>query len=70
MTTPWYSHKKIEKHLYHIDDNKISSIYLLNGDNHSVLFDTGLGIYDLKSYVSLLTNNPLTVFNTHCHLII
>jgi len=41
--------------------------YLIVGSRRAVLFDTGMGIGDLKKLVSQLTKMPLVVLNSHTH---
>lgn len=41
--------------------------FLIMGSQRAVLFDTGLGIGDIKSVVMQLTDLPITVINSHAH---
>ncbi len=41
--------------------------YLILGNKRAVLFDTGMGISDLKRLTSNLTSLPITVLNSHTH---
>ncbi len=41
--------------------------YLITGSTGALLFDTGLGLGDIKTVVSKLTNLPLLVINSHTH---
>lgn len=41
--------------------------YLILGSQRAVLFDTGMGISDLKRLISNLTSLPITVLNSHTH---
>ncbi|GKU26477.1 MBL fold metallo-hydrolase [Clostridium folliculivorans] len=43
-------------------------MYLVEGNNKSVLIDTGTGVGDLSEYVKKLTSNPITVILTHVHV--
>jgi glyoxylase-like metal-dependent hydrolase (beta-lactamase superfamily II) len=41
--------------------------YLIVGSKRALLFDTGLGIGDMRALVSHLTQLPITVLNSHTH---
>jgi glyoxylase-like metal-dependent hydrolase (beta-lactamase superfamily II) len=41
--------------------------YLVLGDERGVLFDTGMGIANIKAEVELLTDLPVVVVNSHSH---
>jgi glyoxylase-like metal-dependent hydrolase (beta-lactamase superfamily II) len=41
--------------------------YLILGDTHALLFDTGMGISDIKKIVQELTKLPIAVLNSHTH---
>ncbi len=41
--------------------------YLILGDTRAVLFDTGMGISDLKKTIAQLTKLPIIVLNSHTH---
>lgn len=41
--------------------------YLIIGKSRALLFDTGMGISDIKSVVKELTNLPIVVLNSHTH---
>jgi glyoxylase-like metal-dependent hydrolase (beta-lactamase superfamily II) len=41
--------------------------YLITGEKWAVLFDTGMGISDLRKVTSQLTSVPIMVLNSHTH---
>jgi len=41
--------------------------YLITGEKQAILFDTGMGISDVKKVVSELTKLPIIVLNSHTH---
>ena len=41
--------------------------YLIVGKNRAVLFDTGMGISDLKKVIAQLTKLPIVLLNSHTH---
>ncbi len=41
--------------------------YLITGTNRAVLFDTGMGISNIKAVVEELTKLPIIVLNSHTH---
>jgi glyoxylase-like metal-dependent hydrolase (beta-lactamase superfamily II) len=41
--------------------------YLIAGDRRALLFDTGMGISDVKKVVAELTKLPIVVLNSHTH---
>ncbi len=49
---------------YHIQE---SISYLIKGSSACLLWDTGLGMFDIKSVVDSLIDKPLAVVNSHYH---
>ncbi len=41
--------------------------YLICGNDRALLFDTGMGIANIKDCVTQLTDKPITVLNSHVH---
>lgn len=41
--------------------------YLIEGDESALLFDSGMGIGDMKAVVSALTDKPVVLVNSHSH---
>ncbi len=67
QTSTWYSVKEIFPKVWVIDDHKAVNIYLIEGQDSSLLVDTGTGAADLLSQVKKITGKPLIVVNTHGH---
>jgi glyoxylase-like metal-dependent hydrolase (beta-lactamase superfamily II) len=41
--------------------------YLIEGNDRAILFDTGMGVGDIKTVVDELTMLPISVLNSHAH---
>jgi hydroxyacylglutathione hydrolase len=67
MKTQAFPYKEIAQNTYEIGEFDCASIFLLVGDEKAMLIDTGIGIGDLKGFVSKLTTKPLLVCFTHDH---
>jgi glyoxylase-like metal-dependent hydrolase (beta-lactamase superfamily II) len=70
ISDPWYEVYKVAPAVYaiyepHQFEETIS--YLIVGDRRAVLFDTGLGISDIKRMTAELTRLPIIVLNSHTH---
>lgn len=66
----WFTIDKIDEQTYSISEYRHweeTHCYLLNGKDHSLLIDTGLGICDISAVVSKLTDKPVTAVATHVH---
>lgn len=53
--------------VYHIQDGCGNFATLVVGQCKALLYDTLLGVGDLRSYVEQITQLPLIVMNSHCH---
>ena len=67
---PWFEVYRVRSDVYaiyepHQAEEAIS--YLILGKTRAALFDTGLGIGDLKKVVTALTGLPVVVLNSHTH---
>lgn len=51
----------------HITDAMGVSFTLIEGSERAILFDTGYGMEDVRSYVETLTGKPVTVLLSHGH---
>ena len=70
VSDPWYEVYKAAPGVFaiyepHQAEETIG--YLITGDKRAVLFDTGMGISDVKKVVSELTTLPIIVLNSHTH---
>ncbi len=61
-----YGKSKLRKGVIRITDGIVNE-FLIEGRDRVVLFDTGLDLFDIKKYVSKLTNKELVVVNSHFH---
>lgn len=68
--SPWFTIYRVAPHVtaifepYHFQE-VIS--YLIEGDECVLLFDSGMGIGDIKAVVSSLTEKPVILVNSHSH---
>jgi len=67
---PWFEVYRVAPRTFaiyepHQSEETIS--YLIVGDTKALLFDTGLGIGDLRRVTSALTQLPIVVLNSHTH---
>ena len=70
VSDPWFEVYKPAPKVYaiyepHQSEEVIS--YLIVGEKKALLFDTGMGISDIKKVVTELTRVPIIVLNSHTH---
>lgn len=66
----WFTIEQIDNRTYSISEYRHweeSHSYLLIGETHSLLIDTGLGIGNIQAQVEKLTDNPVIAVATHIH---
>ncbi len=67
---PWFRVYEVGKGVYAIVEpynfQEVIS-YLILGNEHNILFDTGMGMGSIKDVVAELSTLPLTVINSHTH---
>jgi len=66
----WFTVNKIDENTFIISEYRHweeTHCYLLNGNKHSLLIDTGLGISNIYDEVIKLTDRPVTAVATHIH---
>jgi glyoxylase-like metal-dependent hydrolase (beta-lactamase superfamily II) len=67
---PWFEVYKVAPETFAIyEPHQFEEVisYLIVGHRQAVLFDTGMGIGDIKKVVSRLTSRPVVVVNSHTH---
>ena len=66
----WFTIDKVDADTWIISEYRHweeTHCYLLNGQERSLLIDTGLGICDISKIISGLTDKPVTAVATHIH---
>lgn len=67
---PWFEVYRIRPDTYAIyEPGQFEEVisFLIIGEARAVLFDTGLGIDNIKDVTDALTDRPITVINSHSH---
>lgn len=70
VSDPWFEVYRVAPSTYAIYEPRQAEetiSYLIVGDRQALLFDTGMGISDLKKVVGELTRVPVIVLNSHTH---
>jgi glyoxylase-like metal-dependent hydrolase (beta-lactamase superfamily II) len=70
VSDPWFEAYKVAPSvdaIYEPHQFEETISYLILGEKRAVLFDTGMGIGDLRKLISQLTNLPIIVLNSHTH---
>jgi len=62
-----FSHEQVKEGVFHIHDGHNHRCTLLIGRDKAILFDTTLGLDDLRGYVASLTDLEPIVINSHFH---
>jgi glyoxylase-like metal-dependent hydrolase (beta-lactamase superfamily II) len=67
---PWFEVYKVAPSVFaiyepHQSEEVIS--YLIVGHKQALLFDTGMGIADIRKIVARLTSRPVVILNSHTH---
>lgn len=63
----WFAVREVEPGIHLVGEPGHVNSWLITGSSAAVLFDTGMGISDIKAVVSELTDRPLRVVNSHHH---
>jgi glyoxylase-like metal-dependent hydrolase (beta-lactamase superfamily II) len=70
IADPWFEVYRIRPGVFAIyEPHQFEEVisYLIVGSRHAVLFDTGMGISNIKAVVDGLTPAPVSVINSHTH---
>jgi len=67
MDVCYYSNFLIKSGIWHISDYRNDSMYLIEGEKFTILFDTGMGEGNLREYIQNLTKKPIKVIISHAH---
>ena len=68
QTSGWYSSKETGVKTWIIKEPGFDeNMYLLEGQDSSLLIDAGFGMGNLRDFVKSLTSKPLIIVNTHFH---
>ncbi len=70
VTPNWFTVRKVVPNIWGIAElehfEEVIS-YLIVGEEKALLFDTGLGIKNIKNEIKKITNKSITVINSHSH---
>lgn len=64
---PEYKVTKIDETTWHIHDQINAYIYVIEGGERTMVFDTGIGVFKLRPVIEQLTQKPLIIVNSHSH---
>ncbi len=70
VTHSWFEVYKVAPAVYAIyEPHQFEEVisYLIGGDKRALLFDTGMGIGDIKQLTAELTSLPVLLLNSHTH---
>ena len=67
MSDAWFASTRLADNTYLIGEPPHVNSFLLVGDRRAVLFDSGMGISNIRTVVEELTDRDLLVVNSHYH---
>lgn len=68
MSQPdWFAVQRLQEQVYLIGEPMHVNSYLILGSQRAVLFDTGMGIENIRTRVEAITDLPVLVVNSHYH---
>ena len=62
-----YRLEKIDDRFYCINEANSNNIYILKGQDKTLLFDTAYGFCDFRKYIAKINRKPLVVVCSHGH---
>ena len=62
-----YKVRKIDDHTWQLEDPFYTYLYLIEGTERAVLFDTGNGFSGLREIILSLTDKPVSIILSHGH---
>ncbi|WP_315823617.1 MBL fold metallo-hydrolase [Paraflavitalea speifideaquila] len=68
--SPWFEIYQLNDKTYAFKEpHHVEEVicYLIMGQHRAILFDTGMGIGDIRAEVTAITSLPIVVVNSHCH---
>ncbi len=65
--TAWFEVSKMERGVYLVSEPGHVNSWLIEGSKSSVLFDTGLGVANIRKVAEEITPHKLLVVNSHYH---
>ena len=63
----WFAVQRLREGIFLIAEPMHVNSYLIIGSRRALLFDTGMGISDIRATVEKLTSLPVLVVNSHYH---
>lgn len=63
----WFTTRKLDEGTYLLSEPPHVNSYLILGSRRAVLFDTGMGIANIREVVESLTDHDVSVINSHYH---
>ncbi|HLJ35510.1 MAG TPA: MBL fold metallo-hydrolase, partial [Ktedonobacteraceae bacterium] len=65
--TSWFEVQQLDPGVHLISEPGHVNSFLIQGTNSAILFDTGLGVANIRKVAEELSDNPLLVVNSHYH---
>jgi glyoxylase-like metal-dependent hydrolase (beta-lactamase superfamily II) len=63
----WFATRKLDEDTYLLSEPPHVNSYLILGSRRAVLFDTGMGIANIREVIDGLTDHDVSVINSHYH---